>query len=248
MPNPPDTGNIFGATSNVNLTDIVKLNFNPFDIPKPLYSTLSSWNAFQKYLQDIKFVRDPKFNKNQEDTNKIINDYNNSITNPNFQKITQDAIIAAQTFHKKSDPKVQIDGWVGSQTSQLQYPPSLIMFEGTKDNAFVPLNPKGFIPILWGYKRFVIPAQFQIDYGKKGLYTPQGLWVQYDENIHKSTLQTNVLQNTWYVLNQDTEITRNAAQLELQRQSEKIKTTASNTVTNIKLAINNAKSSAISKL
>ena len=247
MANPPNTNNIFGATSNVNLTDIVKLNLNPLDIPKFLYPTLSSWNVFQKYLQDNKFVRDPKFNKNQEDTNKIIDEYNSSITNPNLQKITQGAIIAAQTFHKKSDPKVQIDGWVGSQTSQLQYPPSLIMFEGIKDNAFIPVNPKGFIPILWGYKRFVIPVQVQIDYGKKGLNPPKELWVPYNVDIH-SDLQTNVLQNTWYILNQETEITVNAARIELQRQADKIRANASKKVTDIKLAINNAKSSVTSKL
>ena len=67
--------------SGVNLTDIVNLNVNPLDIIKFLYPTLSSWNAFQAYLHKNNFVRDPSFNKNQIDTTKIINNYNNSITN-----------------------------------------------------------------------------------------------------------------------------------------------------------------------
>lgn len=232
-----------------NPTEAINLNYNPLDIPKLLYPTLSSWNVFQEYLRKIGYVADESynFNKRQNDTKKIIDDYNNSITNPNLQKIDRGAILAAQTFHKKNDPRVKIDGWVGSQTSQLRYPPSSIMFEGIKDNVFVPINPKGFIPILWGYKRFVIPAQVQIDYGKKGLIPPNTLWVPYNVDIH-SDLQTNVLQNTWYILNQETEITINAAKIEFQRTADRIRANTQKIKTDIKLAINTAKSSVTSKL
>ena len=68
MANPPNTDNIFGATSNVNLTDIVKLNENPLDIPKSLYLTLSSWNAFQKYLEKTILLE----NLNSIKTKKIL--------------------------------------------------------------------------------------------------------------------------------------------------------------------------------
>ena len=232
-----------------NPIEAINLNYNPLDIPKLLYPTLSSWNVFQEYLRKIGYVADESynFNRRQNDTKKIIDDYNNSITNPNFQKIDRGAILAAQTFHKKNDPRVKIDGWVGSQTSQLRYPPSLEMFIRIPGEQYIPVNPKGFIPILWGYKRFVIPAQVQIDYGKKGLNPPKELWVPYNVDIH-SDLQTNVLQNTWYILNQETEITINAARIELQRQADKIRANASKKVTDIKLAINNAKSSVASKL
>jgi hypothetical protein len=239
MANPPNTDNIFGATSNVNLTDIVKLNLNPLDIPKSLYLTLGSWNAFQNYLQKNNLVRKSEFNKNQEDTNKIIAEYNNSIINPNFQKITQDAIVAAQTFHKKSDPKVQIDGWVGSQTSQLKYPSAILMYERAKDQD-IPANPKGFIPIIWGNKRFVISAEIQTTYDKKGLFAPFSSWIQYDENIHVD-LQTNYIQNSWYTLNQETKITKSASEIESQRKIEKINSQKSKAITDIKLAINTKK-------
>ena len=236
MANPPNTDNIFGATSNVNLTDIVKLNENPLDIPKSLYLTLGSWNTFQKYLQKNNLVRNPQFNKNQEDTNKFIAEYNNSITNPNFQKITQDAIVAAQTFHKKSDPKVQIDGWVGSQTSQLKYPSAVIMYERAKDQD-IPADPKGFLPIIWGNKRFVISAEIQTTYNKKKLSAPFSSWIQYDENIHVD-LQTNYIQNSWYTLNQETKITKSASEIESQRKIEKINSQKLKEITDIKYKIN----------
>ena len=178
-------------------------------------------------FRSIKFVRDPQFNKNQADTTKVIDDYNKSITNPNLQKITQASIIAAQTFHKISDPKVQIDGWVGSQTSQLKYPDSLIMFENKSNSKlYIPKSDEGFIPIIWGNKRFVMKATLQKQYGEKGLFAPYSVWEPYDENIHKSTLQTQSLQKSWYTLDQNTEIVKNAAQLELQRKAEEVKANA----------------------
>ena len=237
---PTEIENIFGVKSGVNLIEPVNLNINPLDIPKVLYSTLGSWNVFQNYLQKNNFVRNPQFNKNQEDTNKIIAEYNNSIANPNFQKITQDAIVAAQTFHKKNDPKIQIDGWVGSQTSQLKYPNSLLIFEGKSNSEpYIPKNNKGFLPIIWGNKRFVVKAEIQSEYAKKNLFAPNSTWEQYDENIHKSTLQTNKLPQSWYTLDQNTEITKNAAQFELKRKQEEIKASTSKAITNLKFKINN---------
>ena len=237
---PTEIENIFGVKSGVNLIEPVNLNINPLDIPKVLYPTLGSWNVFQNYLQKNNFVRNPQFNKNQEDTNKIIAEYNNSIANPNFQKITQDAIVAAQTFHKKNDPKIQIDGWVGSQTSQLKYPNSLLIFEGKSNSEpYIPKNNKGFLPIIWGNKRFVVKAEIQSEYAKKNLFAPNSTWEQYDENIHKSTLQTNKLPQSWYTLDQNTEITKNAAQFELKRKQEEIKASTSKAITNLKFKINN---------
>jgi len=249
MPTSPDTGNIFGATSNVNLTDIVNLNENLNDIPKSLYPTLGSWNIFQLYLQKNNLVRDPKFNKTQKDTDEIIKKYNSSISNPQILPINQASIIAAQTFHKITDPKVQIDGWVGSQTSQLKYPKSMLMFvrDPKTPEFFIPKNLKGFLPIIWGNKRFVVNAEVQAKYGKQGLYTPQDLWVPYDENIH-ADLQTEFLQNNWYTLNQSTEISKNATQIELQRKLDEKKAMASKTITDIKLKINTAKSAITTKL
>lgn len=236
----PNTNNTFGVTSNVNLTNSVNLNLNPLDIPKDLYSSLNSWNIFQKYLQNKGYVKDPTFNKNQENTNNVIDEYNKSISNVNVMPITQDSIVAAQTFHKKNDPNVQIDGWVGSQTSQLSYPSSLIMYESIKGDIYTPINSKGFIPIIWGYKRFVVTAETQISYGKKKSITPYNLWVIYDENIH-TDLQTKTLQKLWFTLNQETEISINAAQNELQRQNVKISSDSLKRKTDMKLKINTQK-------
>ena len=233
---PTEIENIFGVKSGVNLIEPVNLNINPLDIPKVLYSTLGSWNVFQNYLQKNNFVRNPQFNKNQEDTNKIIVEYNNSITNPNFQKITQDAIVAAQTFHRKSDPKVQINGWVGSQTSQLKYPSAVLMYERAKDQD-IPADPKGFLPIIWGNKRFVISAEIQTTYNKKKLFAPLSSWIQYYENIHVD-LQTKYIQNSWYTLNQETKITKSASEIESQRKIEKTNSQKLKDITDKKLEIN----------
>jgi len=239
----PNTSNIFGVKSGINLTDIVNLNQNPFDIPKIVYPIVTSWNAFQKYLQNNDLVRNPSFNKNQIDTTKIINNYNDSIvdtTNPYTQKITQTDIIAAQTFHKINDSKVQIDGWVGSQTSQLKYPKPITFYSSIdpKSKNSPPVSVKGWLPTIWGNKRFVVDAQVITDYVKKGLYPPYSFLILYDENTHKDTLQTSFIPKEWYTLGQNVEVAKNAIQVDLQREVDNVKSNVNKTITNIKVRIN----------
>ena len=40
------------------------------------------------------------------------------------------------------------------------------MYERAKDQD-IPADPKGFLPIIWGNKRFVISAEIQTTYNKK---------------------------------------------------------------------------------
>ena len=109
-------------------TEVINLNKNPLDYPGGLnFEIVVTWNAFQKYLQKIKFVGDVAndFDKTTN-TKKVINDYNKNVdinlSNKFTKIITIDNIKAAQAFHYKNDSRVQIDGWVGSETSQLKYP------------------------------------------------------------------------------------------------------------------------------
>jgi hypothetical protein len=264
--------------------DIINLNKNPLDYPGITGEIVVTWNFFQKYLQKIKYVADVSYdsNKRLKDTQKIISDYNEkietkTITTSNntplseiywqyLKPITQDNIKAAQTFHNKNDSRVKIDGWVGSQTSQLIYPIPLVEFtflksKNTKKDSYLTINSteesdikipyrnSGYLPVVWGNKRFVVSAQVYTDYTKKKLSPPYSSFYLYDENTYKDTLQEIPSDFTeWYTVGQNTEITKNAAQIELQRQADSVKAKVSETTTNIKLKINTAKTAVTTKL
>lgn len=89
--------------------------------------------------------------------------------------ITNDIIKAAQRFHKKTDPNVLEDGWVGTQTQQLKYPSSVTSYKvkyksgNFKYNDFSELvkpiygGPSmdgkiWYAPVVWGNKRYVVKS------------------------------------------------------------------------------------------
>ena len=253
----------------MNPPDIINLNKNPLDYPGITGEIVVTWNAFQKYLQKINYVADTSFDYNtrQNDTKNVISNYNKDVetnlSNKFAKIITQDNIRAAQTFHNKNDSRVKIDGWVGSQTSQLKYPiPYIWWVSAPPGEAYIDKNGRtvippptqllkdkyGWLPVIWGNKRFVVSAPTFEKYYFAGGNTigmnkndyrfniPYSEYTLYNENTHKATLQE--VTKEWYTTGQSTEIAKNATQIELQRKADNIKVKASETTTNIKLKIN----------
>lgn len=258
----PEKTNIFGEKSGVNLIESVKLNINPLQIPgyfinnkyinvstdSPLYSNVGGWNAFQNFLVIKGVVKDPTNNsdENRKLANQLIEEFNSGtavingrtfdyIKNYPFNKITAQHVILAQTYHKISDPNVQIDGWVGSQTSQLRYPTPEGFYEwDTKEqdktknkksnpegNKSLPLiKENAYIPIIWGNKRFVVKVEEQVNNyyktdGKSNIPPPEK-WVLYEEdkfpNI-KFAFTNGQPPKEWYTIGKSTEPNKSALAL-----------------------------------
>jgi hypothetical protein len=254
LPNkPPKNTNVFGEISGVNLVKSVNLNTNPLQIPgffsgekfigtnpnSPLYPNTSGWNAFQKFLLAKGVVQDPTNNsdENKKFVNLLIKEFNSGeaiIDGKPFDftkkfpenKITIQHINLSQTYHKKNDPKVQIDGWVGSQTSQLKYP----TFQGFYDwdleeqrktksssnpngNTTLPnIKTDAYIPIIWGNKRFITKVEDQV----KNYYETNGIstlpsrtkFILYDEEKFpdiKFAAGSSVFPREWYTIGRSTE-------------------------------------------
>lgn len=247
--------NIFGEKSKVDLTKKVALNTNPFQIPglflgkkyidvpstSPLYANIGGWNAFSKFLFAKGVVGDPSNNsdENKKLADELITEFNSGTANIKgkvydhvikfpFNKITTPQIILAQTYHKITDPKVQIDGWVGSQTSQLIYPQPVgaYTYVPSDPSKTMPAKKTGFIPIIWGNKRFVVKIEDQIENSKKTKtqLPPRELWVVYDETLHKETLDLSRINKEWYLLDQSIEINKSPSQLnDITKQINKVK-------------------------
>lgn len=186
----PSAGNQFGATSNVDLTKKVNLNQNPNQIPQN--ANAAGWNAFQGYLQKQNMVNDPRMNTPEGRkalTDQSVQGFNKSdyVTKYPQNAITPDNIKAAQQYHKQSDPNVQVDQWVGSQTSQLKYPTPTRYFQ-TDQSKVTPQDKQGFVPVTWGNQRYVQDASKP--YSQKDL-------VPYDEKLHGATLQKNYIPKNW---------------------------------------------------
>jgi hypothetical protein len=198
--------NIFGETSGVDLTAVVNpINLNPLDIFGKDYSeklkTIDTWNRFQSWLrisassilisQGIlspgQVIRNnPILNsraKGKPISDRIIDNYN--ITNPQYP-ITLVDIQNIQLFHQKVNPSVQVDEWVGSQTTQLSYPSPTTYavvnnFNPPKDYRARTLNNNPatlpYFPIIWGNKRFIISRE---NWDKGVINDPLGskIWIQ----------------------------------------------------------------------
>lgn len=172
----PTKKNQFGVTSGVNLTSPVILNQNPLDI-EPVNSknpeqVIVKWNTFHQFLSDKNITIDINSLPGKETISEpLINEFNNnkntsiwaSRGNSQTNPLTRDDIFAIQRFTSKTDPNVQIDGWVGTQTIQMLYPriEFLIPIFRVNNKEYginqYPESPETLIPIIWGDKRFVIP-------------------------------------------------------------------------------------------
>lgn len=259
----PKKTNIFGEISGVNLTESIKLNTNPLQISglfigekyvgvpstSPLYSNFGGWNAFQNFLTSKGAVKDPTNNseENKKLADELIAEFNAGeyVIKFPFNKITDKHIIFAQTYHKINDPKVQIDGWVGSQTSQLRYPTETWYYEwDTKEqqrtknkntpdgNKNLPIIKKdAYIPVIWGNKRFVIKVEDQVEnYYKTGGINNNEMrskYILYTEDKFpdiKFAFSSGLPPKEWYTVGQSTEPNKSASQLNvITAQTNKIK-------------------------
>jgi hypothetical protein len=172
----PTKKNQFGVVSGVNLVSPVILNKNPLDIEsvnrKNPEQVTSKWNTFHQFLSDKNITIDINSLQGKETISEpLINEFNNnkktsiwaSKGNSQNNPLTRDDIFAIQRFTSKTDPNVQIDGWVGTQTIQMLYPRiEFLLAIFTVNNKEYgpnqyPESPETLIPIIWGDKRFVIP-------------------------------------------------------------------------------------------
>jgi hypothetical protein len=225
--------NIFGETSGVNLTAVVNpINLNPLDIFGKDYSgkfrTAITWNDFQSWLRNSAspilinlgilnpgqvILNNPILNS--RNTGKPISDRLIQIYNDTSPQnlITSEDIQNIQLFHKKINPNVQVDQWVGSQTTQLLYP--------LPKGPFVPVNnnsPKNgpidfraetkliggarsnisatlpYFPVIWGNKRFII---FRENYDKGVINEPLGskTWIRRFIPVNDYILYTDIYKN-----------------------------------------------------
>lgn len=146
--------------SGYNLMANVNLNQDPTMIPEGV--NIGGYNQFQKFLSSKDFVKDPRMNTNEGRklyTDELINEFNSSDYVKKFpnNKITPESIKAIQQYHKLSDPNVSVDGWVGSQTSQMRYPSPIVNEKMTDPN-------KQYYEATWGNKKYRLPAdKYSID-------------------------------------------------------------------------------------
>lgn len=260
----PAKTNIFGEKSGVNLIESVKLNINPLQIPglfvgekytpapsnSPLYANSGGWNAFQSFLVAKGIVKNPTNNsdENKKLIDELIAEFNSGEATVNGKvfdhikkfpqnKITTQQIILAQTYHKITDAKVQIDGWVGSQTSQLRYPVAqgFYIWDGNEEkktgNKTLPLIKKDvYIPIVWGNKRFILKVENQVEnyYKTDGSFSlPQDRnnWILYTpDKFPDIKFAIDPLPKEWYIIDQSTEPNKSASAVNvITAQTNKVK-------------------------
>lgn len=210
----------------VNLTAKVILNNNPLQIQLDNIYAIYGWNHFQRFLQAKKIVNDPKLNTNEgksQFTDELIKEYNSGtsiINNVKFNYATiypaaiidDNSIIKAQKYHKISDLNVVIDGWVGSQTSQLIYPLPYAIYQGELKTNF-PIDKNGVIPVIWGNQRYVINAGLLYKKLKVGDSYQISDLIPYDESKYLSTLQTKSLPKEWNKLGNNLIVSKTPLQI-----------------------------------
>lgn len=149
--------------SGVDLTEDIIINKDPSQISKNV--NYGAWNAFQNFLkkQTIDgepFVGNPRLNTSEGKQlgQSMIDTWNASEYVKKFpqNKITPEQVQAVQQYHKLADPKVQTEGWFGSQTSRMRYPQPTVSYMEDKDKNII--SKEGYVPVMWGNKQYVAPA------------------------------------------------------------------------------------------
>ncbi|MEY2869414.1 MAG: hypothetical protein RIR01_1905 [Bacteroidota bacterium] len=184
-----------GATTGVDLTEDIILNRDPSQIAKGI--NYSAWNNFQKFLkkQQIEgkpFVGNPVLNteEGRKYGQEAIDRWNAGDYVKQFpqNKITPEQILAIQQYHKMVDPKVQAEGWLGTQTSGMRYVQPEISYRGEvlpSGMPGAPLSTEGYIPVVWGNKKYVAPAS---KISKEGSLDTKE-YIPYDPSKHFELLQ-----------------------------------------------------------
>lgn len=200
--------NRIGVLSGVDLTSPVILNNNPIDIEPingfPAGSVADKWAFFYLFIQDKEISTDinslegkktisveliNEFNTNKQTSvwATFNNKYRGGISNP----LTDKDVFGIQNFTKKSDPNVQVDGWIGTQTIQMVYPRSNIS-KPSIDN----YSLDSLYPVIWGNKRYVISKE-NIQTSKKNQYSALIYYELYNPSIHDDKLIKLAIPKIW---------------------------------------------------
>jgi hypothetical protein len=151
----------------------VYLNLNPLDITDPNWQ---SWFKFKVWLSNNVplLSKDLRVNKTagKKTTEDYLKTYNALPTTLPNEKVNETNIRAIQTFSKITDPSVEVDGWIGTQTAKIQYPQFKIFVLTTPpgSNNAPPTYTQPFYdaPVFWGNKRYTISYKTINDYYIKG--------------------------------------------------------------------------------
>lgn len=160
----------------VDLLAPIKLNLNPYDIEsvngKPPVYVWEKWRYFIGYSNIID-KKNLFINTNEGYkaliTDKLIKEFNNDPSKSAWAEfgnsypyrgfnnpLTRNDIFAIQRFTLKSDPNVVIDGWLGTQTLQMNYP--TVNIKVSIPLGYTP-NPENYYPVIWGIKKYVIKVK-----------------------------------------------------------------------------------------
>jgi hypothetical protein len=155
------------SSTGVDLLEPPVLNLNPFDIERvllrPKEYTEEKWNRFYYFVNSNFDKKDISINSSikKSKTDDLIKRFNEEVWYPYGDKypninrgknnpLTREDIFAIQRFTSKTYPKTLVDGWLGTQTLQMKYPPyftEINLVNTVADN---------FLPSVWGEYRFVI--------------------------------------------------------------------------------------------
>lgn len=164
--------------SGVDLTADIIINKDPTQISKDV--NYGGWNAFQSFikkqtLDGEPFVGNPRLNttEGKQLGQNMIDTFNSSDYVKKFpqNKITPEQVQAVQQYHKLADPKVQTEGWFGSQTSRMRYPQPTVSYMEDKDKNII--SKEGYVPVTWGNKQYVAPASSTQNVQTYELYDPK---------------------------------------------------------------------------
>lgn len=226
-------------------------NLNPLDIVVPPGRTvgdiLKNWNQFYLFIRKEKKLNttDPILNSEEgrkNITTQLLNEYNNNeIFHTNFKylrpyPLNQEDIRAIQTFTKITDPNVIVDGFLGTQTIQMEYPREAVyeivdtslqrwldkdpsrrredfpQSEIKKLNPdqqllFVTPNDNDFVPYIWGNKRYVITwRQYLSSFSTYFDKPVNNILIPYDPTIHRPIIPRYLPKN-WDAIGENGVIT-----------------------------------------
>lgn len=254
MANPPETRDSrFGSITGVDLLAPIISNTNPLDIEsvngQPKSSVWEKWLYFwgfaNKYLDKTDTSINTEEGKNRI-TSKLIDDFNSNkeisdwakfgLSNPNrglLNPITREDIFAIQRFTQKTDPRVIVDGWVGTQTLQMLYPTILTIIDTRSKTP----DPQNYYPVIWGDKRFVIKVKDNTEYISSNHKSKASFLVPYDPNKHRDKLEGNSGNNKQWISLGETTKTNNTAE---KTNTETSKTIAQKNTLQLQTKINNS--------
>jgi hypothetical protein len=266
MPEPPKNSiqnYRFGYTTNTDLLAPVNFNLNPLDI-KPVKGTPPSyvwekWRYFNGFvLQNIDLTNTYiNSEEGKEITVNLIKEFN---TNPQKSKwaqlgtsspyrglnspITREDIFAIQRFHQKTDSKVIVDGWLGTQTLKLNYP-NIEFSTGVKPSL---VSQEKVFPVIWGNKRYVISSKSFLEYKSSNptpKSTPEYLEL-YDPTKHDSLFAFDPNRfgddvKTWVALGQTTTPNASAEKVNSETVKKTVEKEIKQLQTKLKNSINGVK-------